>query len=447
LGLTARRNARGSPLSKVCLRPRQEETLVRVTTVLRKLLGVTGLWVEGVSFEEDGLVVEVRPSWRRRRCGQCGQRARVKDRRPSRRWRHLALGRIPIWLRYAPRRVACSSCGVVGEKVPWAAHNSRFTLEFEEMTAYLAQQMSQTAVRLLLGIDWRTVGSIVARVVQERLDPKRLEDLYVIGVDEISYRRHHHYLTVVVDHARRRVVWTGEGKSQTTLAAFFEELGAERSEQLTHVVMDMSEAYRSVVEEKAPQAEIVFDRFHVQRLASDAVDEVRRQQVRAHAGAGYAAILKYSRWALLKNPWDLTRREKDKLRDIEQNNQPLYRAYLLKEMLADCLDYHQPKRATEKLEQWLRWASRSRLKPFVKLARTIRRHKDRILAYVKTRLTNGLTEGLNNKVRLIMRRAFGFHSADAVMSMIHLCCGGIRLDPPLPSIRTESLTTHPHYFQ
>jgi transposase len=239
-------------------------------------------------------------------------------------------------------------------------------------------------------------------------------------------------VTVVVDHVRKRVVWIGEGKSADTLKKFFAELGPERIRKLTHVTMDMSAAYIAAVDEHAPHVEKVFDRFHVQRLASDAVDEVRRAEVREVAGTEGAKALKKTRWALLKNPWNLNQREEQKLAEVQQTNRPIYRAYLLKEMLARTLDYRQPGRAARHLADWISWAVRSKLKPFAKLAGTIRKYRDGILAYVKTRLTNGPTEGLNNKTRLITRRAYGFHSAHALAAMIHLCCGGITLDPPLP---------------
>ncbi len=408
---------------------------MRVTTVFRRLLSVTGMLVTGVKFEEAGLVVAVRPRWRRPRCSGCDARCATYDTVDSRRWRHLGHGRLPFWLEYTPRRAECPKCGVLVEKVPWARPGSRFTRDFEELAAYLAQKMDRTAVTKLLAIAWRTVGAIIERVVEERLDPQRLDGLLVIGIDEISYRKHHRYLTLVLDHLERRIVWAGKGKKSETLASFFDELGPERTAELTHITLDLSASFNQTVDERAPHATKVFDRFHIQRLASDAVDEVRRAEVfraKEREDSAAAHALKRTRWAVLKSPWNLSELESGKLQRLQRANRGLFRGYLLKESLASLLDLRQRWRARRRLNEWFAWASRSKLKPFVKLARTLRKHIDGILAYVETGLSNGPLEGINNKARLIVRRAFGFHSAQAFTSMLMLCCGGITLEPPLP---------------
>ena len=214
---------------------------MRLTTLLRRLLGVTQMYVKQVEMAADGpLTVSVEPSWRRSRCGTCGKRAPRYDRQPVRQWRHLSWGRMPAWLRYAPWRVSCRRCrGVKVEQVPWASGSSVFTSGFEELAAYLAQVTDRTAVSRLLGISWVTVGSIVERVVARRLDGARFAKLRRIGVDEFSYRKRHRYLTIVVDHDERRVVWAGRGRSAETLGAFFEQLGPGGCARIELVTADL----------------------------------------------------------------------------------------------------------------------------------------------------------------------------------------------------------------
>jgi transposase len=339
---------------------------------------------------------------------------------------------VRVFLEYALRRVDCRRCGVRVERVPWAAQGSWFCHEFEELVAYMARAMDISAVSRLMGVSWAAVDGIVQRVISARLDASRLDNLRRIGIDEFSYRKRHHYLTVVVDHDRRRVVWVGKGRGTKTLGAFFELLGPERNAKLELVTMDMAGGYLSAVRQHVPRAEIVFDRFHVQRLASAAVDRVRRGLWQRLKGTDAGRRIKGSRFPLLKRPWNLSRRERQKLNEIQSNNRPLYRAYLLKEALAHALEYKQPARAKKALDEWLFWASRSRLTAFVRAARTIRRHYDGVLAYVGCRLTNGLIEGINGRLRMVARRAFGFQSAHALIAMFYLCAGGIVLNPPLP---------------
>jgi transposase len=321
---------------------------------------------------------------------------------------------------------------VRAEHVPWAVPNAGFTDAFEELCAYLVQITDKTSVTRVMGIDWRTVGVIVGRVVDRKLDPDRLKNLRRIGVDEFSYRKRHRYVTIVVDHDRRRVIWTCEGKGKAALERFFAEIGPEACQKLETVTMDMAAGYRRAVEDHAPQAVIVFDRFHVQRLASRALDEVRREIVRELEGTTLAKEIKRSRWPLLMNAENATAKNQVKLSEVEKASKPLFRAYLLKEALRKALSCKQVWRARQELRRWIGWAARSRLEPFKKLSRTIRRHLDGIVAYIELQLTNGLVEGINARSRVSARRAYGYHSAHALMAMIMLCNGGIELNPALP---------------
>lgn len=403
---------------------------MRVAKVLETLLGITGIVVESAEVGSEGVIFDVRPRRKKPRCSGCGKRAPGYDQRAARQWRHLSLGATRIWLRYAPRRVECPRCGVVNEQVPWGSAGGWFSAAFEETTAYLARVADKTSVTMIMGIAWVTVGKIVERIVGARLDSSRLEGLHFIGIDEFSYRKRHHYITVIVDHVAGRVIWAAKGRSSETLAAFFRELGPERAAKIEVVTLDMAEGYIKAVKEHAPQAKIVFDRFHVQRLASDAVDAVRRELVRDEEDAERKRAIKGSRFALLRSEWNLTVADRAKISEVQRSNRSLYRAYLLKQALAHLLGYQQA--GQKALKEWLTWASRSRLRPFVRVARTIRKYRDGVLAYIDFRLTNGPVEGINNRMRMVARRAFGFHSAEALISMLFLCCSKIELTPALP---------------
>ena len=403
---------------------------MRVAKVLETLLGITGIVVESAEVGSEGVIFDVRPRRKKPRCSGCGKRAPGYDQRAARQWRHLSLGATRIWLRYAPRRVECPRCGVVNEQVPWGSAGGWFSAAFEETTAYLARVADKTSVTMIMGIAWVTVGKIVERIVGARLDSSRLEGLHFIGIDEFSYRKRHHYITVIVDHVAGRVIWAAKGRSSETLAAFFRELGPERAAKIEVVTLDMAEGYIKAVKEHAPQAKIVFDRFHVQRLASDAVDAVRRELVRDEEDAERKRAIKGSRFALLRSEWNLTVADRAKISEVQRSNRSLYRAYLLKQALAHLLGYQQA--GQKALKEWLTWARRSRLRPFVRVARTIRKYRDGVLAYIDFRLTNGPVEGINNRMRMVARRAFGFHSAEALISMLFLCCSKIELTPALP---------------
>jgi transposase len=403
---------------------------MQLTKVLTNILGMKWVRARSCEFEGHGLVIQVAPTTRIARCSGCGCRCRrLYDHRRDRRWRHLDLGGMHVELSYDLRRVDCARCGVCTELVPWAEPDSAFTRPFEHQVGYLAQRMDKTAVVELMGIAWRTVGSIVERVV-ERLSPDdRLSGLRTIGIDELSYRRHHEYVTIVTDHDTGKIVWAHEGKNAETLDKFFAQLGPERCAQLRAITIDMAQPYIKSVKAHAPHAILVFDRFHVQRLAHDALDRVRRAMVAEHQDREQRRALKNTRFALQKNPENLSSVERRKLATLQTKNRPLYRAYLLKEALVDILDRRQYYVAQDQLHGWLQWAARSRLEPFIKVGRTIRKHMQGILAYVSTGLSNGRAEGTNGKVRVLTRRAYGFHSAQSLIAMLFLCCSLPRLSP------------------
>ncbi len=406
---------------------------MRVSTAFNRLLRLSGASVIDVSFGSEGVIVTVRLRRRRRVCGRCGQTGRqlqIHDRRVKR-WRHLDLGANRCVIESELRRLRCPDCGVHLEAVPWARHDSHHTRDFEDVVAWLAQQMAKTPIAGLLRIGWDTVGRIVERVVSDHLDETRLQRLVAIGVDEISYRRGQRYLTSVVDHHGGAIVWCAPGRNAQTLQAFFALLG-ERRHSIRAVSIDMSGGYQQAISQSIPHAEICFDPFHVVRLGQRAVDQVRRDEWNAHDRSHTPAgrWVKGTRWSLLKSPEKQTIDQLAKLGEVQQANRPLYRAFLLKEELRLLYHLEDPSLAPAHLDAWLTWASRSRLEPFIKLARTIRRHRDGILNAIRLGLNNGRLEGLNSRIRLISHRSFGFHSATPLIALVYLCCARIVI--PLP---------------
>ena len=402
---------------------------MRHTAILRVLLDMKHVVVEGVEFDREGITLDVRPTTTKPRCGGCYRCcASGYDQRP-RAWRHLDFAGMEVWLRYSIRRVDCAWCGVTTELVPWAEPDSGFTRDFEEQTAFLAQRADRTTVSTALRVAWRTVGRIIERVMARKAPEDRLDGLRRIGVDEISYRKHHEYLTVVTCHDRGVVVWVGEGKNAEALGRFFAALGAERAALLEIVSIDMSAAYEKAVREHAPKAKIVFDRFHVQRLASVAVDEVRRGMMRDAPDDATRKAIKGTRFSLLRNYENTSVDDRVKLALIRKNAKPLQRARLMKETLHETLGESDPKTARVIMRQLIGWAQRSRLAPFQKLARTLKAKFEGVIAYVETGVSNGRIEGLNNKIRSLTKRAYGFHRADSLMSYIMLCCTGLELAP------------------
>ena len=425
-------------------------------TLWRALLGVEKTVVEDVEFEQDELrlIAHVRPRARARaraRCGRCERRSPVYDRGEGRRrWRALDLGTIQVFLEADAPRVNCAVHGPTVAAVPWARHDAGHTLVFDEQVAWLATQCSKTAITELMRIAWRTVGAIITRVWADvEAVHDRFAGLSRIGIDEISYKRGQKYLTVVVDHDSGRLVWAAPGREKATLERFFDALGEDRCKLITHVSADGADWISAVVTRRCPNAVRCADPFHIVKWATEALDDVRRQawnaarsrpggradRIRWSRGrirqdaAGAAKALKHARFALWKNPENLTTRQQAKLAWIAKTDPTLHRAYLLKEglRLVFQLGYDE---AVEALEAWIGWARRCRIPTFVDLQRRIVKHKASILAAIEHGLSNGRIESVNTKIRLITRVAFGFKSPNALLALAMLNLGGHR--PVLP---------------
>jgi transposase len=401
-----------------------------IETFLRRQLGLKAHTVTKVEETERHMIVYIDRLGRRLlRCGVCRQRCRkVHSVRKLREWRDLSLRKLPLKLRYRPRRVRCPRCGIRVEDFPWAEPWARVTTTLSNAVAVLARELSWQGTGRQYGLNWKSVATIVKRAVQYGLRHRRRPPVHVIGIDEVSRRKGQVYLTVVYDLERRVLLWVGDDRTEEAVRPFFtEEMGLRRCRTLRVVCMDMWAAYAKLVREHAPNAQILFDRFHIVKHLNAAVDAARRELWR-QLTAKERTTFKGTRWLLLKNPWNLKDNQKERLSTLVRWNAPLVRAWYLKEAFQLFWTYKQPWRAQQHLSKWIHSAMRSKLEPFKKFAQMLRSHLDGILPWTKIRVSNGAVEGMNNKIKSISHRSFGFRTAENFIAAIYHCCARL----PLP---------------
>jgi transposase len=398
--------------------------------------------VEGVRVDDtdESLIVSVRPDAKARgRCGRCHRRSPGFDQgKGRRRWRTLDAGITKVFIEANAPRVNCAEHGPTVIAVPWARHGAGHTREFDETAAWLAVRTSKSATCELLRVAWRTIGAIVTRVnteVEASID--RLDGLRRIGIDEISYKRGHRYLIVVVDHDTGALVWAGPGRSEAALNVFFDQLGDERAALLTHVSADMADWIAKVVALRAVNAMRCADPFHVVAWAIEALDVERRRAWNDAPGrrnnkrrnptlrgraSGTSIGIARARYALWKNPEDLTNNQRAQLEWVATTDPRLHRAYLLKEGLRFVFKVKGPE-GKEALDLWLAWAQRCRIPSFVDLGRKIKRHRQAIDNNLDSGLSQGLIESTNTKIRLLTRIAFGFKGPEPLIALALLALG------------------------
>jgi transposase len=390
-----------------------------------------GWKVVGVQHLLREQVLEVRLEAQHKRviCSQCGAaRRRHHDLRGGERhWRAQDAWQVQTVLIARLRRVDCKQCGIRTEAVPWARPRSRYTRDFERQVVEMARGASLSAVGRHFRLGWKPVYAMVKRLVTEALGRKRRR-LRRIGVDEISYGRgQQKYLTIVYDHDRGEVAWVGEGREQATLDAFFAELGPRKAKQLECITMDMAPGYIASAKANAPQAEIVFDRFHIEQHLNFAVNEVRKREFWRRGGA-MREVVRGKKWLLLKRRRRVRGRNRTMLDQLLALNQRLAKAYLMKESFAHVWDYRSKEGARIFLRDWtadLRW---SRLNPLHRFAKMIWSHIDGVLAFATMRLSNGPVEGNNSRIRGLSHRARGYRNkANLILAIFH-CCGKLNYD-------------------
>lgn len=401
---------------------------MRVSTAFNRMLAIRGARVLEVVFEPGAVVVRIALRRRRLQC-PCGRWGHARYDKSTRRWRHLDFGTCRLFLEAEIRRVDCRRCGRVRtERVPWARPRARHTRDFEDLVAWLAAHADKTTVTRLLRCSWEAADAIVTRVVTDRIDPARLDRLYRIGVDEVSYRRGHHYLTLVVDHDTGHVVWAAQGRESQALQDFYTQLGPERCAQIEAVSMDLGAAYRHATSLALPEAHQCFDPFHVIKMANDALNSVYTGAARdlGLTGRDWQRV----RTVIRSGSEQLTVEQHQTITDLQRKRHLLWRAWDVKEGLRDLYRTVPADEARSYLKWWIGRAKRSRIRPFMLLADRIKKNFEGIVAAVELGLSNSRLEGTAAKVRLIQRRGWGYKSATALIAMTYLWCGGLNLQLP-----------------
>jgi len=317
--------------------------------------------------------------------------------------------------------------------VPWGRPHSGFTRSFEDEVTWFCVRTDKTTVCKMFGIAWRTVGAILERVAGTRAQsPARLDGVKRIGIDEVSYRKGHRYLIVVVDHDTGRLLWAHPGRDSKTLAKFFRKMGKRRCRRIELVSADAAPWIGKAVKDFCRNAKLCIDPFHVVAWATKALDQVRRKlwnKLRRGSDDEAASSMKRSRWVLLKNPDRLSGKQRRRLADIKKANQPLYAAYLLKEQLREVFQNRDWQGALM-LSEWAHMAKRSRIAPFKAVAETIEKNMAGIQCALLYQLSNARLESLNTKLKLLTRMAYGFHTPRPLIALAMLKYGGLCPDLP-----------------
>lgn len=429
--------------------------------LLKTLLNVKGATVDGAEFAESdrgevSLTVHVhvcrKDQWR---CPVCGRKCHVYDYLSEENfWRSMDFGPVMVRLGARVPRVCCDEHGVLTAAVPWAKHGSRFTLDFAYSAAWMVKSgLSRKCVSERMRIDWETVGRLVDLVWKD-LEPdvaKRLDGLVRIGIDETSYKKGHSYITTVVNHDTNTVIWACKGHGKEVLDKFFAMLSPEQRASIVVVTGDGARWITDCVDEHCPNAIRCLDPFHVVEWANDALDAVRidawrraldewKSIVKAAEGADSkdearaakrrAEQIKHSKYALGKNPENLTDRQQERLSVIQAEDGPMNRAHVLKEQLRLILHMDNAETAAACLDRWTSHAQRCRIPSFVELQRKVRRHRDHILNAIRYGVSNARIEALNNKIKLLIRIAYGFRNIDTMISLVMLFCSNIQIPWP-----------------
>lgn len=398
-----------------------------------QLLGLTKPWVvTEMKVDYAALRVDLWVAWPPKEkvsCPECGKPCPIYDHREERQWRHLDTMQFQTILHSRIPRVECPTHGIKTISAPWAEERSRFTLLFERLAIdLLLGCQNQTKAGEILRLSWDEIHEIQGRAVMRGCSRRTEEPVPSLGIDEKSFLKGHQYVTIFTDIRRSRVIEVGKGRDKESVVAILAALPTEQKQSITAAVVDMWEAYIGAVETTLPDADIVHDKFHIVKHLGEAVDRVRKSENRVLVKEG-ETLLKGTKYVWLTSPTHWTPSQKETFRNLKQERLKTGRAWSIKEMFSSFWDYTYPKSAMTFFKKWYFWATHSRLKPMIAVARMLKRHLPHIITYLKHHVTNAVAEGINSKVQQIKSAARGFRSFDNFRVAILFYCGKLDMYP------------------
>jgi transposase len=397
------------------------------------LLGISSPWeVKAVDLQLAEKRVEIEVGWQwgsDAQCPECGRACSLHDSAPERRWRHLDTMQFITVIRARTPRAKCPEHGVKTMAVPWAAPQGRFTLHFERFAVEVLLACANVQAGCeLLGIGWETAHEIMKRAVARGLERRQLDQLVHLGLDEKSFKRGHSYITLLTDLEQSRVLEVVEDRTREAAGKLWDTLSPAQKATVEAVAMDMWEPYIQTVQQQLPAADVVHDKFHVSKYLNEAVDKVRRQEHKELLAQG-DETLKGSRQLWLYNPQNFSPDQASEFAALKESHLKVARAWAAKELFTKFWQYQEAGWARRFFKDWFGWISRSRLKPMIAVARMLKRHLANLLTYLKHRITNAVTEGLNSKIQSLKSAARGFRNFQNYRTRILFFCGKLNLYP------------------
>jgi transposase len=404
---------------------------MRDTNLLQLALGLTPPWtVTGSDFDPAAKRLDIQVDFApgsRFACPTCGAEGCPAHDTERMTWRHLNFFQHQAYLNARVPRVRCDTCGVKKVQVPWARPDSGFTLLFEALLMTMLTAMPVNTVARMVGEHDTRLWRVLHHYVEQGRARGDASQVTRVAIDETAARRGHDYISLFVDIDQARVLFATEGRDANTVAAFAEDLTAHGGdpEAVSEVCIDMSPAFIKGVGENLPNAAITFDKFHAVKIVNDAVDQVRRAEQKRQS------LLRGTRYIWLRNPENLSDRQRATLESLPAHHLKTARAYQIRLAFQDLYDQPSAEAAAAHLKKWYFWATHSRLDPMIDAAHTVKRHWDGILRWFNSKIANGLIEGINSLVQAAKSKARGYRSTRSLKATVYLLAG--KLDLALPA--------------